>query len=115
MWDSNELDDLDDELTYPYGGSPPKDRATRRRMLREAVVVESKGICEWANCTSRGTDMAHITAAGMGGAISKDTLDNVAFLCHHHHDCLDFRMSAKQRQYAITEIVRAYVLSKRKI
>ena len=59
--------------TYPYGDDkPPKDRATRRKLLREAVVKESKGICEWANCNSKGTDMAHITAAGIGGAISRD-------------------------------------------
>ena len=101
--------------TYPYGGEPPKDRALRRKLLREAVGVASKGICEWAACSSRGTDMAHIKAAGMGGAISHDTLDNVAFLCHFHHDVLDFRMSMKQRSYALQQIVRAYVLSNRKI
>ena len=101
--------------TYPYGGEPPKDRATRRKLLREAVVIESKGMCEWAECTSRGTDMARIKAAGMGGAISHDTLDNVTFLCHFHHDVLDFRMSMRQRSFALQQLVRAYVLSNRKI
>jgi hypothetical protein len=100
---------------FPFNADPPpKDRAKRRKLLREAVVYVSKGKCEWANCTSRGTDMAHITASGIGGARSRDNLANVAFLCRHHHDCLDFRMSVSQRQYAITEIVRAYVMGNRK-
>lgn len=101
---------------YPFNDDPiPKDRATRRRMLREAVVHVSKGRCEWANCNDIGTDMAHITASGMGGARTKDTLNNVAFLCHYHHDVLDFRMSVSQRQHALTEIVRAYVLGNRNV
>ena len=102
------------DTTYPYGGDAPKDRATRRKLLREAVVLESKGICEWAECSSAGTDMAHINAAGMGGAISNDTLDNVAYLCHFHHDVLDFRMSMKQRSFALQQLVRGYVLANRK-
>jgi hypothetical protein len=32
------------DTTYPYGGDAPKDRATRRKLLREAVVLESKGM-----------------------------------------------------------------------
>ena len=101
---------------YPFNDDkPPKDRATRRKLLRDAVVYVSKGKCEWANCTSRGSDMAHITASGMGGARSRDNLANVAFLCRYHHDVLDFRMGVSQRQHALTEIVRAYVLSNRKI
>ena len=59
--------------------------------------------------------MCNCNIVPRGGAISHDTLDNVAFLCHFHHDVLDFRMSMKQRSYALQQIVRAYVLSNRKI
>lgn len=109
-----ELDDLDDELVYPYSNAPaPKDRAVRRKLLREALVKVAKNRCEWAECNNIGTDMAHITASGMGGAISKDRLDNVALLCHHHHMCFDYQMSAKQRQFALSELLRGYVLGNR--
>lgn len=101
---------------YPFNDDPaPKARAKRRQMLRDAVVHVAKGRCEWAECNDVGTDMAHITASGMGGAISKDRLDNVALLCHYHHMCFDYQMSARQRQFALSQLLRDYVLGNRDV
>lgn len=62
-----------------------------RRELRSQLVETFGPACEWPDCGLPGEEMAHIEPRGMGGRPSVDRLDNVAWLCRHHHDVLDGR------------------------
>ena len=66
---------------------------TRRSELRAEVIERSRGICEWSRCTDPGEQLAHIRGIGRGGNPdgTRDTIDNVAWLCVYHHDLLDGR------------------------
>ena len=68
-----------------------------RSELRAAVVERSRGICEWSRCTTRGEQLAHIRGIGRGGNpdLTRDTIENVSFLCVYHHDLLDGRQRMK--------------------
>lgn len=73
--------------------------------LREALMERSNGRCEWPECPSWGTDMAHLIGRGMGGSAERDRIDNVALLCRFHHDLLDGR-SHHQLRREILKLLR---------
>ena len=62
-----------------------------RSELRDQVIIRSRGGCEHPGCVASGSEMAHVIGIGMGGRPSADRLDNVLWLCRHHHDLLDGR------------------------
>ncbi len=66
------------------------------------------GRCEFPRCTMPGAlQMAHLVGSGMGGSKYRDTLENLAALCPHHHDWLDGRLLANGRRFENEQVLRA--------
>ena len=61
-----------------------QDRAKRRSELRAVVFDFAHGMCEWAECGERATELAHITSIGAGGSKYRDESDNVFAACPAH-------------------------------
>jgi hypothetical protein len=63
--------------------------------LRKDTAVRAGYVCEWAQCSERGEEMAHFRAKGIGGNPdqSRNTLTNTVWLCRYHHDVLDRRVT----------------------
>ena len=81
---------------------------TTRSDLRAALIDLVGADCEWPECPDYGSEMAHLRGIGMGGRRSADTLDNVSWLCHFHHDLLDGRTQMDRRYWTAT-LLAAYV------
>jgi hypothetical protein len=66
-------------------------RSSRRhiKLLRQQLIDLTHGQCEWPGCRYPGQEMAHIRGKGMGGSAERNTIDNVAWLCVHHHRTYD--------------------------
>lgn len=85
---------------------------TARSNLRAALIDLVGAACEWPECPDTGDEMAHLRGIGMGGRPSADTLDNVAWLCHFHHDLLDGRTPHDRRYWEAT-LLAAYLKRRR--
>ena len=74
--------------------------------LRAAVKRSAGGMCQGkyirknghevervGNCGKEGVVAAHIKHAGMGHSESRDTMDNLLWLCWLHHELMDERIT----------------------
>ena len=58
---------------------------SRMPELRAEIVARSGGRCEWKSCYEPGVEAAHLHSRGIGGnRVSRDRIDNLAFLCWSH-------------------------------
>ena len=83
--------------------------------LRRATALRAGGVCEFAECSERGEEMAHLQAKGMGGNPdqSRNTLAGTVFLCRYHHDVLDRRVT-NTTKYEMRILLEGFVKLDRK-
>lgn len=83
--------------------------------LREIHLDRYGHVCRWPGCTLpingfNPLQLAHLTAKGMGGGQSRNTLENTVMLCHSHH-MIQEGESVRGRKREVTELLRAYLAS----
>ena len=78
-------------------------------VLREQAKTRSEGRCEWPGCSDWGEHLAHLTHRGMGGSLEANRLNNVAWLCIRHHDCLDGRTALGTLRWELNEMMRTVI------
>ena len=78
-------------------------------LIREMAKTRSEGRCEWPGCVDWGEQLAHLTHRGMGGSPKANRLDNVAWLCVRHHDCLDGRTGLGTLRWELGVMLRKIV------
>ena len=77
--------------------------------IREAALERAAGRCEIKYCTVKRPrlEVAHLRGKGAGGSKFRDALDNLAVLCHVHHDLLDGRLMPNGRRFELEMVYRA--------
>ena len=79
----------------------------KRAELRDVALERADHRCEFPTCNNTSLEMAHLKGSGMGGSKFRDVPENVAMLCHLHHDWLDGRITANVRRFENEILLRA--------